>query len=413
MVFDKNGGDTEADPNNMSILNGDTISPEPTAPTRTGYTFDGWFVDSLGNTAWDFANDTVTNDMTLYADWTPIPYTVVFDENGGDTAANPATMVVDYDALISPEPTAPSLTGYAFVGWYLDLAGTIKWDFAADTVSGDMNLYAKYAQLFTVIFDENGGDSAANPTTMMVAEGFTIDPPPAPPALADYVFVGWFTDAAATNAWSLGADVISGDLTLYAGWTDITYQVTFDNNGGSTNASPSVMTVANGAIINPEPSPPTRSGYAFEGWYIDEAGTIPWDWETDTVSGSLTLYAKWSELLSLNGSPSDGMIYQDGRIEITPNIPGGVWSFDEDMVSVKYSGTTAVFTGLRSGTTTVEYTVDGQTTVYTITISETELPATGQDYTLIIIIGLLSAIVSGALLVIIMNDDRMKKSKEI
>ncbi len=40
---------------------------------------------------------------------------------------------------------------------------------------------------------------------------------------------------------------------------------------------------------------PTREGYVFEGWYLDENYTMPWDIKNDKVTGSMTLYAKWVE----------------------------------------------------------------------------------------------------------------------
>lgn len=41
--------------------------------------------------------------------------------------------------------------------------------------------------------------------------------------------------------------------------------------------------------------PPTREGFEFDGWYLDPGGTVPWDTDTDTVTESMTLYAKWKE----------------------------------------------------------------------------------------------------------------------
>ena len=43
----------------------------PTAPTADGYIFTGWYKDSACTVLWDFAKDTVEEDTTLYAGWTP------------------------------------------------------------------------------------------------------------------------------------------------------------------------------------------------------------------------------------------------------------------------------------------------------------------------------------------------------
>ncbi len=70
--FDSRGG-TAVD--TQTINHGDTAS-EPTAPTRQNYTFDGWYEESIGTTAWDFAQ-AITEDRTLYAKWLEHPVTGV------------------------------------------------------------------------------------------------------------------------------------------------------------------------------------------------------------------------------------------------------------------------------------------------------------------------------------------------
>ncbi|THF72118.1 InlB B-repeat-containing protein [Cohnella fermenti] len=81
-------------------------------------------------------------------------------------------------------------------------------------------------------------------------------------------------------------------MTLYAHWKLNSYTVTFDPNGGSFSGSE--VTVEHGQTVA-EPTEPTRVGYAFEGWYVDPADeTGEWDFDGDTVSGDMTLYAHWT-----------------------------------------------------------------------------------------------------------------------
>lgn len=66
ITFDSRGG-TDVAPQELQY--GDTIQ-EPEAPTREGYSFDGWYSDDALGTLWDF--DTPVNDsMDLYAGWVP------------------------------------------------------------------------------------------------------------------------------------------------------------------------------------------------------------------------------------------------------------------------------------------------------------------------------------------------------
>ncbi|MEX1307210.1 MAG: InlB B-repeat-containing protein [Eubacteriales bacterium] len=407
VTFSRNGGDTDAVPSSMSVQSGDLISPEPTAPTRVGYTFTGWYTDPATTLAFNMATTAITSDLVLYAGWTINTYTVTFDENGGDTAAFPSAMTVEHGSLVSPEPADPSLTGYAFAGWYTDASLATEWDFGSDIVVGNMTLYASYVPLVTVTFDNNGGDTEAVPSTLDVGEGLTIETMPTEPTRAGYSFVGWFTDAALTTRWVPATDTVTGAMTLYAGWTDIMWVVSFNPNGGRLSSSIESYSVPNGSAINLIPEDPTRSGYTFEGWYADQAGTTAWDFATDTVTEDTVLYAIWAEALALDVSPSNGEIYEDGRIEIIPNIGGGTWVYDDAYLSANITSTGAVFTGILVGETTVTYTVNGQTIQFTITIEDSELPSTGQSFTLLIVLGILFMMMALAAAFVAISQKRM------
>jgi len=77
-----------------------------------------------------------------------------------------------------------------------------------------------------------------------------------------------------------------------------TWTVTF--NGNTTDAVqglPATLTgVANGAKITEPDSSPTRAGFIFGGWYKELQTTTAWDFNTDTVTANITLYAKWNAL---------------------------------------------------------------------------------------------------------------------
>lgn len=70
------------------------------------------------------------------------------------------------------------------------------------------------------------------------------------------------------------------------------YTVTFSSDGGSTVESQSI---AEGGKLT-KPADPTRKGYTFSGWYTDAALTDAWDFSADTVTGNITLYAKWTKI---------------------------------------------------------------------------------------------------------------------
>jgi uncharacterized repeat protein (TIGR02543 family) len=68
------------------------------------------------------------------------------------------------------------------------------------------------------------------------------------------------------------------------------YTVLFESNGGSEVPA---QVVAEGSLVS-EPPAPTREGHTFDGWYADETLTVRWDFQGDSVSADLVLYARWT-----------------------------------------------------------------------------------------------------------------------
>ena len=86
-----------------------------------------------------------------------------------------------------------------------------------------------------------------------------------------------------------------------------TYTVTFDSQGGSAVSS---QIVVDGELVT-EPTVPTKTGYIFGGWYKESGCTNTWDFNTDTVTAEVTLYAKWTTAnstytVTYNGNGSTG-----------------------------------------------------------------------------------------------------------
>jgi len=77
-------------------------------------------------------------------------------------------------------------------------------------------------------------------------------------------------------------------------------------------------------------------------------------------------YSLTAHFLSFTSSVSGGNILTGGRITLTPSIPGGTWDWDEEYFSATFNSP-ATFTALKAGTSTITYTVGGQSVSYTIT----------------------------------------------
>ena len=145
------------------------------------------------------------------------------------------------------------------------------------------------------------------------------------------------------------------------------------------------------------PPTPSRTGYVFGGWFLDQALTQSAAFPM-AVSGDMTLYAKWTAL-TLALSPSDGHTYTGGRIAISPSVPGGTWDFDGTLLSRDGN----VFTGLKAGTARVTYTVGSESVYADVVIAASSLPGTGQDFTapwVLLGTGLLMALMASMFLAI-------------
>ena len=170
---------------------------EPDVPSRQGYQFTDWYLD---DTKYDF-NTAVTKDMTLTAKWTANSYTIAFDTDGG-SKIDPITQ--DYGTTIKA-PTAPTKTGYTFMGWNPALPATMPAENITVTAQWRINQY-------TITFDTDGG-SAVDAQTVAYGEKAKT---PADPTKTGYTFAGWELGG---NAYDFAA-AVTGNMTLTAKWKD-------------------------------------------------------------------------------------------------------------------------------------------------------------------------------------------------
>ncbi len=115
------------------------------------------------------------------------------------------------------------------------------------------------------------------------------------------------------------------------------------------------------------------------------------------------------DALELSSSVPGGKIYTGGRITLTPNIEGGEWDWDENYFTATFNSP-ATFKGLKEGTSTITYSVNGVSTAYSVKIQKSGLPSTGQDFTRVWALGgmgLLAALAA----VILMTTKRACKQK--
>lgn len=120
----------------VSDLKTDRIETEP-IPTKDGYTFLGWYLDSAYSEKASFPFD-VTDDLTLYAKWEKNTYDVHFELDGGTGVADLKTDRIETEPL-------PTKEGYTFLGWYFDVGFANKASFPLD-LTDNITLYAKWEE---------------------------------------------------------------------------------------------------------------------------------------------------------------------------------------------------------------------------------------------------------------------------
>lgn len=189
------------------------------------------------------------------------------------------------ESITLPNPK-PIAQGKTFAGWYEDEALTVPVSTPYYARTTDTVLYAKWDGLgsYSVKFTSYGG--IVHKQLDDVIEGSLITKP-VDPIREGYVFIGWYNGR---TAWNFDEDIVSKNVILNAHWSPETFFVAFDTTGGTTIESE--YGLSSGSLVT-KPVVPEREGYQFVAWYKDASLAEEWNFETDTVLGNITLYAKW------------------------------------------------------------------------------------------------------------------------
>jgi|GEM_PF-2665182 len=234
-------------------------------------------------------------------------YRVSYDANGADGTLPEDTETYRYNAKVTAKDASSlSRSLYIFAGWNSSSDGSGAIDVAADGVftmpAGDVVLYAKWTQAqaegLSVSYYMNGGTGVAPQDTALYRAGDSVTAKEgASFSRSGYTFAGWTSSADGTGSIDTAAGanftMPGANVTLYAKWKANEYAIHFNSTGGSSVAD---LTWAYGSTIT-RPADPTLTSYNFAGWYKDSGLLNQWNFDTDTVSGETTLYAKWTAKL--------------------------------------------------------------------------------------------------------------------
>ena len=280
ITFETNGGSSV-----MPIINVEGTSiTAPASPTKEHYEFDGWYSDSALTNAYSFTTQP-SEDITLYAKWTPVSYEIQYVLNGGVNSKDNVSRYTIEDTVTLYDP---SKVGYTFIGWFTDAQFTsaVVTEIQEGT-SGKITLYAHYSiNQYTISFESNGGTNVSAITQNYASNVVA----PESPSKNGYVFVGWYSNASLTSKYTFST-MPAKNITLYAKWQKVTYTITYNLDGGRNSTSnPSSYTITSNTITFAEP---TKNGYTFDGWYTDSKYTTPITEITSGSYGDVEIFTKW------------------------------------------------------------------------------------------------------------------------
>lgn len=299
ITFETNGGSAVPA---MTRVAGTSISA-PSAPTKTGAIFAGWYIDSALETPYTFTVMPDSN-LTLYAKWTPGTGMIQYSDGMSNRQLRgPVGEPVE-------APADPVKAGYVFGGWFSDQACTIPYTFTVypETVE---YVYSKWTpEIHTITFETNGAGTI-DPITQET--GTKLEEILALPTKEGASFAGWYSNEELTAPFAFYT-MPTKDITLYAKWDDTNTTATLVFDCGGLNGLPSVTGTPGQEVSLRNPS---RSGYTMVGWCTDKELTnmLP-----ESSASTSSLYKKYI-------MPETSMIlypkWEANTITVTFNLNGG------------------------------------------------------------------------------------------
>ena len=274
----------------------------PAAPTRTGYTFEGWASESGAQTgSHDLGNLTVDLDettLTYYAAWKAISYSenngVRFDANTGAFANGMTTVRVaaTFDQPIVAPAEEPIKAGHTFKGWAatstaaepLESLGNLTQVIDPDAPLTFYAVWEKETYIGKITFNANNGafDDGETVKAIDITFGDAIVAPGVP-TRTGYVFKGWATSAGAlagsTDLGNLTTDLSDTSITYYAVWAEadgVEYTVKvyiMNTEGVYGDPEVKVTTGKTGDAVSADKFYTLTDGLVLDSAYAEEART--------------------------------------------------------------------------------------------------------------------------------------------
>ncbi len=278
--------------------------------TRTGYTFDSWYRESVFNNPISKITKGSSGDVTLYARWIPHTYYIAFDGNGADSGSM-ANMTARYDAASALPVNQFSRTYYTFAGWNTKSGGAGTFYADGTTVRNlsskdgvTVTLYAQWKPVLPVI--------TAQPKAKTVTDGNTASFSVKAEG-AELTYQWYFKTPSGdwTKCTSNGYNTDTYSVEAKPGRTGYQYKCTVTNPAGSVTSSAVKLTVIYKPSVTLQPKSKTvvpgtsvtftikaEGGNLKYQWYYKAPGGT---WKACTSDGSDTASYTVKATLTRNG----------------------------------------------------------------------------------------------------------------
>ncbi|MBR5411794.1 MAG: InlB B-repeat-containing protein [Fibrobacter sp.] len=281
------------------VEEGDYAKGPAENPSKEGYKFEGWYTEENCQNLYDLNGKAIlTQNLVLYAKWTPARYKIAYNLSDGwtNSVENPGSYTVE-DNVVFKAPTYKN-DSLVFDGWFYDGASSNKAEqIAPGSRTGDLSLYYKSKVRTYTIWLIGGDDGLDIVEPVIKRYGDPVPLPGESYKKAGYVQDGWATTPGGDKAYDLsGTYTANAEIELYPHWKKAVYKITYELNGGINDAGNIASYTIDDADITLKN--PTKDGFAFKGWYTtnDSTGTKVTKIDVKSSYHDTTLYALWNQV---------------------------------------------------------------------------------------------------------------------
>ena len=206
---------------------GATLTLKGAIFTRTGYTQTGWSTTDGGAKAYNLSGSYTANaNATLYPFWTIDTYTVSYNANGGSGA--PSAQTKTYNVALTLSSTAPTRTGYSFLGWSTSSTATSATYCTGPshttnnsyTTNARVTLYAVWSILTYTVSYNKGSNGTGTNSTATKTYNVDLTLKGAQFTRTGFSQTGWATSDGGAQAYALNDTYQdNAPVTLYPVWT--------------------------------------------------------------------------------------------------------------------------------------------------------------------------------------------------